>query len=114
MANAILHAAANGDRDIYVGGAGRLMSAMGHQAPRTMDWVSERVMIDRQKRDEPPRNPEGALHRAGADGNVRGDHPGYVRKISFYTRVAMHPLMTAGALAASVAAVAWLGGAFGG
>ncbi|HEX8416275.1 MAG TPA: short-chain dehydrogenase, partial [Methylobacterium sp.] len=49
-------------------------------------------------------NPAGALHAAGIDGQVRGDHPGYVMRRSFYTRATIHPAATGLVLAAGVAA----------
>lgn len=109
VARAILHAAAHPQRDIYVGGAGRVMTAFGHQAPRVMDYLGERVMTREQFRDEPARNPDGTLYRPGRGGRVRGDQPGLVRETSVYTRAAMHPLLTGVLLAgAGVAAAAWL------
>jgi NAD(P)-dependent dehydrogenase (short-subunit alcohol dehydrogenase family) len=111
VAEAILHAAAHPVRDVYVGGSGRLMSAFNRHAPRTMDWLRERVMPGQQKRDEPPRNPEGVLYEPGEDGQVRGDHPGYVMRTSLYTRAARHPVLTGLLLAAAAgAAVALLRG----
>src|SRR4051794_18533697 len=73
VALAILSAAERPQRDIYVGGAGRLMTAFQAVAPRTFDRIG-RSMIAQQMRDEPSRNPPGALHAAGEDGQVRGDH----------------------------------------
>ena len=66
-------------------------------------------MIEQQQRDEPPRDREGALHRAGRGGRVRGDHPGYVMRRSLYTRASLHPTLTGAATAmAGVAVLAWL------
>lgn len=109
VARAILHAATHPERDIYVGGAARVMSALRKAAPRATDWVNENVMFGQQQRDEPPRDRAGALHRAGGGGHARGDHPGYVRGASLYTRAALHPLLTSAAVAAAgVAALAWI------
>jgi NAD(P)-dependent dehydrogenase (short-subunit alcohol dehydrogenase family) len=111
VARAILHAAARPVRDLFVGGSGRVMSAFGRQAPRAMDWLGERVLMPQEVRDEPPRDPEGALHRPGRDGRVRGDHPGLVRGVSVYTRAATHPVLTGALLAvAAGAAVGLLSG----
>jgi short-subunit dehydrogenase len=111
VARAILHAAAHPERDVFVGGASRMFTAMAHQAPRITDWVNERFLIPQHFRDEPARNPEGALHRAGFGGRIRGDHPGYVMKTSLYTRAARHPLLTGAlAVAAGVAVGALVGG----
>ena len=109
VAAAILHAATHRVRDLYVGGSGRVMTAAARQAPRTMDWLGERVLVSQQFRGERPREPDGTLYRPGHGGQVRGDHPGYVHRTSAYTRSAMHPALTAGlAVAAGAAAVALL------
>ncbi|WP_431311012.1 SDR family oxidoreductase [Methylobacterium nigriterrae] len=107
VALAILSASEHPQRDIYVGGAGRLMSAFQAVAPRTFDRIG-RTMVGQQMRDEPPRHRSGALHEAGDDGEVRGDHPGYVQRRSFYTRAALHPAATGLLMTAGVAAAAAL------
>ena len=113
VARSILHAATHRVRDIYVGGASRVMSAFGRQAPRAMDRLGETVFMREEQRDEPPRNPEGTLDRPGTGGRVHGDHPGHVMKSSLYTRAARHPLVTTLALAAAGTAVVGLLGATG-
>ena len=109
VANAILHAATHAQRDMYIGGGGKLMSSISKHAPRMMDWLGETVLINQQQRDEPARNPAGALFQAGNDGQVRGDHPGYVMRTSLYTRSTMHPVLS-GAVAAALSLVTliWL------
>lgn len=112
VARAILHAAAHPERDIYVGSAARLMSALGNRFPRAMDWISENVMVPREFRDVPPRDPEGALYEPRNGGRIRGDHPGFVRPVSIYTRSALHPVLTSLSLGMMIglgaAATAWL------
>ncbi|HEX2100845.1 MAG TPA: SDR family oxidoreductase [Candidatus Synoicihabitans sp.] len=106
VAKAILFAATHAKRDIFVGSGGRAMSWMNRIAPRAMDRVGERILSRQQLRNEPPREPEGALHRAGVGGHTRGDYPGYVMRRSFYTRASMHPMVTGALLGAvGVAAV---------
>lgn len=94
VAAAILQAAARPERDVYVGTAGRVMSALGHQMPGTMDRLGANVMISQQNRDEPPRDPAGALYKPGAGGKVRGDHPGVVLPLSVYNRATRHPVLS--------------------
>jgi short-subunit dehydrogenase len=111
VAKAILHAASHRERDVFVGGASRMFATLAHQAPRLTDWVNERMLIPQHFRDEPPRDPAGALHRAGFGGRIHGDHPGHVMKTSMYTRAARHPLLTGAlAVAAGVAVGALMGG----
>lgn len=100
VANAILHAATHPLRDVYVGGGGRVLSAFGETLPRAMDWIGENVLMNQEYRNEPPRNPRGTLYEPGANGQVHGDHPGYVMKTSMYTRAALHPMITGTILAA--------------
>ena len=111
VAGAILHAAEHGTRDIYVGGGGRVMSALGRHFPETMDWVEGRFMGDQQHRDEPARHRAGLLQRpSGEEGQVRGDHPGFVHPVSLYTQAVRHPYLTLGlAAAAGLAVVGLLG-----
>lgn len=104
VALAIVHAAEKPQRDIYVGGGGRMMSAFQAVAPRTFDRIG-RTMVAQQLRTEPPRNAAGALHSAGQDGRIRGDHPGYVMRRSYYTRAAINPAATGLFAAAGLAAI---------
>jgi short-subunit dehydrogenase len=109
VANAILHAATHPVRDVYVGGGGRVLSALGETMPRAMDWISEKILMNQEYRNEPPRNPRGTLFEPGANGQVHGEHPGYVMKTSLYTRASLHPLITGTLLAAvGLSAVALL------
>lgn len=108
VAASILHSASHQTRDIYVGGAARVMSTLGKQAPRTMDFLGERFFIPQQRRDEAPRNPEGTLQRPGTGGRIHGDHPGHVMNTSLYTRAARHPVFTGMLLAAAGLAAASL------
>lgn len=112
VARAILVAAERPERDIYVGGAGRVMSGLGRHFPRMMDWLGETVQMKQQKRGEPPLDPEGTLYKAGDDGAAVGDHPGMRMGSSLYTRAATQPVpLLPGMLlaAAGVAAAAWYG-----
>lgn len=111
VALAILHAAEHPRRDIYVGGAGRVMSAAQALAPRMFDRVG-RAMLGQQMRDEPPRRPQGSLYGPGPGGRSAGDHPGPVMRHSLYTRGSLHPLTTAAVVAGvGLAAASLLGGA---
>jgi short-subunit dehydrogenase len=101
VAYAILHACTHPERDIYVGSAARLMSSLGKHMPRTNDWITEKVMVPRELRDEPPRQPRGALDRGRGEGEVYGDHPGFVHPVSVYTRASLHPLLATGLMAVS-------------
>lgn len=105
VANAILHAAVHPQRDIFVGGGGKLFVMGKEFAPGAYDELAPAI-IALQKRSEPPRDPQGALHAPRHAGEVRGDPPVYVMRTSAYTRATLHPLATAGVLAAGLAATA--------
>ena len=111
VAYALLHAATHPRRQIYVGGAAKMMSTLYKHVPEAVDWFNKKVMTRQQLRNEPPRNPQGALYQSSNEGNVDGDWPGYVMKNSFYTRSALSPVVKVSALAVlGVAAFALLGG----
>ena len=44
VADAILYAAEHGPRDLYVGGGGKLMSALRKRVPAATDWMGAQVM----------------------------------------------------------------------
>ncbi|WP_375453366.1 SDR family oxidoreductase [uncultured Methylobacterium sp.] len=110
VANAILHAAVHPQRDIVVGGGGKLFVAAKEFAPGAYDLLAPAI-IAFQKRGEAPRDPAGALHAPTGAGRVRGSQPGYVMRTSAYTRASLHPVATSAAVIGLglVAALAVLG-----
>jgi NAD(P)-dependent dehydrogenase (short-subunit alcohol dehydrogenase family) len=110
VAHAILQAATRPIRDVYVGGASKVLSTMGKLAPRVTDKYMEAVMFDQQKRDEPARPRVDALHRPGGGTGLheRGDQPGHVMGSSFYTRASLHPVVTGVVLGVAGATLAGL------
>ncbi|KMO36368.1 short-chain dehydrogenase [Methylobacterium variabile] len=107
VANAILHAAVHPQRDIFVGGGGKLFVMGKEFAPGAYDELAPAI-IALQKRSEPPRSPQGALHAPREAGRERGDPPTYVMRTSAYTRATLHPLATTAGVAAGLAATAAL------
>ena len=101
VAEAILHAAENSVRDLFVGGGGKALSAMGYYAPRLADKYMESMVIDQQKRNEREEMRPDGLHNATNDPRERAGYEGYVHERSFYTKASMHPMMT-GALMLAV------------
>jgi NADP-dependent 3-hydroxy acid dehydrogenase YdfG len=76
VADAILDAAQRPRRDVKVGTMARLAVLGARVAPRVVDRVAQ-AMTFAQQRDEPPRDPLGALHRpsehsAAGAGHIRG------------------------------------------
>jgi short-subunit dehydrogenase len=91
-ASAILHAAEHFKRDIFVGGAAKLVSSSAHYAPRIVDSYMKRFGIRQQKSGMPARDrSQNSLYNAGADLQERQGYPGHVFESSLYTKAAMHP-----------------------
>jgi short-subunit dehydrogenase len=100
VAEAILHCAEHPERDLYVGGGGKLLAAANHFAPRLTDKVIEAMMFDVQKSDRhKPNGRPDSLHAPIEDGQERGGYPGHVAESSVYTKAAKHPLITGSVLA---------------
>lgn len=106
VARAILHAAEHPVRDLYVGGAGRMMSLMGIMAPRLTDYVVEKTMISAQQRRRPAAQRPHALYSPANDESERSPMNNYwTREHSLYTAAHLHPLLSL-AIGAGVAAAA--------
>jgi len=72
VAEAILHAATHGGRDVTVGAMAKLNTAMAKVMPSVADKMSAR-QAERQLEDEPPQHDlQGALYRPSNDGRVHG------------------------------------------
>jgi short-subunit dehydrogenase len=100
VAEAILHCAEHPERDVYVGGAGKMLAEAGHHLPRLIDKVMESRMIDQQQSGRPkPANRPDSLHAPSADGEERGRYPGHVSESSVYTKASVHPLITGSVIA---------------
>ncbi|MCM5678958.1 SDR family oxidoreductase [Schlegelella sp. S2-27] len=109
VASAILHAAERPKRDIFVGSSSKVMSTMNSHAPRWLDRFSEKTMFKAQLREGPPLAQQDNLYQPGADGRVRGRHPGQMVRPSLYTRAVLHPKTTAALVTAGLAALALMG-----
>ncbi len=116
VARAILHAAENPVRDVYVGGGGRVVAALGHVAPGLTDWFMERTIIPGTPTGRAPRRPrEGSnLDAATAELSERGNYEGFVQKVSLYTEARLHPLAALAILAGTSFLLSrWFGGGSG-
>jgi hypothetical protein len=72
VADAILHAATHGGRDVRVGAMAVLNTAMAKVMPSVADKMSAK-QAERQLEDEPPQHdPQGALYRPSNDGRIHG------------------------------------------
>ena len=86
VAHAILHAAAHPQRDIYVGGTGRLMSLFAQAAPHLADKVGARFGEDAQLGD-PQEAAADNLHAPAASARDAGERG----RRSLYTRASLDP-----------------------
>jgi len=110
VAHAILHCAVHPQRDVFVGGAGKVFAAGKEFAPGAFDLLAPAI-VAMQKRPGRPRRPAGSLHGPQQDdtGHAKGDQPGYVMRTSAYTRASLHPVaLIAGAVGLGLAATALL------
>jgi short-subunit dehydrogenase len=71
VAKAILKAAQAPERDVKIGSMAVLKTAMAKLAPSVSDKMATKV-IDQQKANESPRDPEGTLYKPGEAGCTRG------------------------------------------
>ena len=94
-AAAILECAEKPVRDVFVGGAGRMITGMGRVAPRLTDKYLERSMFDGQKYDHPGEGSNSLYAPSAPEGRERGLYDGHVMKSSAYTTAALHPAATA-------------------
>ena len=113
VAAAILKAATQPMRDVFVGGGGKLMSSVNKLVPGVLDWVNAKTGVAQQKQDGTrAENPAGSLHQPAAPHvQVTGHNPGHVMRTSLYTRARLHPVV-AGVVAATTlgATIAYLAG----
>ena len=55
----------------------------------------ELTMIPEQRREEAPRDPQGALEAPSRGLQERGDYSGRVAQTSLYTAASIHPVLSA-------------------
>ena len=95
VAEAILHCAEHPERDVFVGGGGKALSALGQYAPRLADKVTEIIVAPQQKTDRPARPlADNGLDKPAAELRERGQYEGHVAESSLYTKASLHPLVT--------------------
>lgn len=94
VAETILACAVKPVRDVYVGGAAKMMSAMSKVAPRLTDRMLASGAFAVQQRDEPTSagRPDNLYEPSFDAGRVHGEWPGRVRRHSAWTRAELHPL----------------------
>ena len=105
VADCVLYAAEHPVRDLFAGGAGKMMATSQMLAPRLLDAVLAKVGVPLQRTDEPA-NGESALYRPRIEEHrIEGDFSDQARRFSLYTWAETHPrarALAAGGLLAGV------------
>ncbi|WP_018915894.1 SDR family oxidoreductase [Vreelandella zhanjiangensis] len=110
VARSILYCAEHSHRDMYVGGGGKLMAALGHCAPRLMDKIMSAKIVGQQQTNKPEHRSHFALQEAATDMRERAPYPRHVFKTSLYNNASMHPVLTTAVLAGALIGVVALAG----
>lgn len=107
VAEAILYAAENPKRDLYIGSQAKVMELIGTLLPRTTDKLMELWLYRSQRADRPskPRE-ESALYDAGYGLHERGTNYGWKRARSLYVKASKHPIISRIAVV-GVGTLAW-------
>jgi short-subunit dehydrogenase len=99
VAETILYCAEHPVRDVFAGGGGKMLSAIGQWAPRLTDKVMETLLFNIQQSRRPKESRQSSLHRPSSGLQERSGRAWYVAGSSLYTRASLHPVM-AGAVVA--------------
>ncbi len=91
VALAILSAATEVRRDVYVGGVGRALSLAASASPHLFDAFGGPAMIASSQQAAAPANPAGRLHATGEDAVERGHRASFTLPFSPYTRFTRNP-----------------------
>ena len=94
VADAILACAESPRRNLRVGGAAKVFTAMEKVAPSLGDRMKEMTAFDQQRTDEARLDDDTLYAPRPGDGRVRGNYPGRVMKRSLYTTAALNPVKT--------------------
>jgi NAD(P)-dependent dehydrogenase (short-subunit alcohol dehydrogenase family) len=85
VADAILHCAENPERDLLVGGSGKVFSSAEKHAARVFDRLKGATGFTGQQTDIPARGNDTLYQPLPGDVKVRGNYPGRVLDSSAYT-----------------------------
>ncbi|MFI7529310.1 SDR family oxidoreductase [Nocardia salmonicida] len=91
VADCVVFAAGHPVRDLYAGGAAKLMKVTQHLTPRLADAFLSKFGIPLERTDEPAGNADGNLYESSGDARVQGDFSKQALPASPYTWLATHP-----------------------
>ena len=102
VAEAILYAAEHPVREIYVGGAGKMIERMHSLAPRLTDWLLSRFGYQPQRTDisKTDRAPHNLYEHIEGYDQAQEAFSDEARSISVYTGLELHPKLRWGLLGA--------------
>jgi NAD(P)-dependent dehydrogenase (short-subunit alcohol dehydrogenase family) len=111
VADCVLYAAENPVRDLFAGGAGKMMAVTQMVAPKLMDTTLAKMGIASERTDEPvPGGFSGNLYTPLTEDNrSQGDFTARSRRFSAYTWMETHPrwrALTAGLVAGAAVLLA--------
>ncbi|NVO33148.1 SDR family oxidoreductase [Hymenobacter lapidiphilus] len=113
VADAILSSATSPQRNILVGGAGKLFKGMEEWTPALLDKFMETAFAPMSQSDKADRrNRPSGLYEGAGQLQERGNYPGRTREISTYTKAKLNPTATAAIVAGTGLAVAAIINAF--
>ena len=100
VAEAILYAAEHPVREIYVGGAGKMMEWLHRLSPSLTDWLFSWLAYRPQMTDLPKtdRAPHNLYEHAEGYNQVHGSFSEEARAVSVYTGLELHPALRLGLL----------------
>ncbi len=90
VADVILHCAERPERNVLVGGSGKLFAAAEKVAPRLLDRLKEATGFEGQRSGIPARGDDRLFTPRPGDGQVRGKYSGRVLETSGHAAVRMH------------------------
>ncbi|MDQ3389284.1 MAG: SDR family oxidoreductase [Gemmatimonadota bacterium] len=93
-AEAILRAAEGNERDIFIGGAGKVLSMAERISPKLLDMQQLRQGFEKQKTQWPKSAdaPSNLYSHVEDDGGSRGDFSQQAKARSLYQEIAAHPV----------------------
>ena len=107
VADCVLYAAEHPVRDLFAGGAAKMMATTQMLAPKLVDAALARVGVPSSRTDEPePGGAQGNLYSPRADDRAEGDFTSQARRLSLYTWMETHPpakALAAGGVLAGIA-----------
>jgi short-subunit dehydrogenase len=100
VADAVLFAAENPRRTLYVGGSGYVQSVLGRAFPRLTDKIMEAFMVRGQQSPGDPPDPTryDNLYEPRPEGEIEGSQHSHVRRQSLFLQAQKHPVIAAAAL----------------